>query len=700
MSGNQTKIHLDFEFKSGVDLKEAGLENFLSHPDAAPLLCAWAKNEAAPSLWDCTREEMPAELQALIENPEVLIFAWNCSFERAVLLFLGFPESLIPFSRFRDPMVIARMLSMPGKLEKAGPILGLKKEFLKDERGEALIDLFCTPFRYGGEETLFGIRPNEYHSREDRPEEWKVFGEYCCQDLIAEREILRAMKAFPLPDIEQRGWELDQRINLRGIPVDKDLVLGALEIALQDKELQLDKIKKISGVENPNSPKQILTYIKKNGYTFNGMAKTLVARALAGECDLTDACREVLETRKAASKTSYTKFQTILDQVGLDGRLRHQFAYMGAARTGRWASYGVQLTNLPRPTKAVERQMDLAVELLRAKDTAEINLVFDDPMAVATSCVRAAFKAPPGKKLVVCDLNAIENRVLGWMTGCDAILEVFREGRCPYLSFAAIMYKVSYESLVIIDEQGNHKPRNAEAALMRQLAKPAVLGCGYRLSGGDFDEDKDGNKIRTGLFGYAANMSIEMSKEEAHLAVAVFREAYPQVVQTWYDLEDAAFAALRGGAHKVGPLTFQAFGREPDGNRKLLRMLLPSGRGLYYIRPRVEEKEFYGRMKKTLSYEGLDQQTKQWGRVYTNGGKILENGDQAISRDILLHGMLLADSMGAEIVLHCHDEIAALEDENNDGLEILKKCMTTAPSWAESLPLGAEGFTSDYYRKG
>ena len=689
MSGKQTNIlHWDFETCSAVDLEEVGMENYVRHSTTKPILCAWAMNESAVSVWQCQRESMPDKLLTALRDETIQLAAWYATFERNVAQYLL--DLPTPLERWIDPRIQARVLSMPGKLEKAGAILALPPELCKDPKGDDLMDIFHDPYRRGGEETLFGIRPDEWHDWEDRPAEWLQFVEYCRQDVVSERAIMKAMKAFPLPELDQLGWRLDQKINSAGMPVDLSLVRGALEIAVQDKGLQLDKIQALSSVKNPNSNPQILKWIKTQGYTFNGLGKAFVARALDGECQLTDACREVLETRKAASKTSYMKYQTILEQVGADGRLRHQFAYMGAARTGRWASYGVQLTNLPRPIKAVEKQMDLAVELLRAQDVMEIGYVFDDPMAVATSCVRAAFKAPPDKKLVVCDLNAIENRVIGWVANCDAILKVFRDGLDPYVAFGVHLYSIPYNVLILDKER-------------RQQAKPAVLGCGYRLSGGEEALDKDGNLIKTGLWGYAAAMGVDISREESHRAVAIFREEYKEVVRCWYNMENAAFAALKGGIHRVGPVEFQAFGREPNGkDRKLLRMLLPSGRGLYYIRPRVDEKEWYGKMKDGLSYEGIDQVTKQWSRVDTHGGKLVENAVQAIARDLLLHGMLLADKMGFELIGSCHDEIIALTDADSSlGLGDLRTCMVTAPDWAESLPLGAEGYEAvgGYYHK-
>jgi DNA polymerase len=266
------------------------------------------------------------------------------------------------------------------------------------------------------------------------------------------------------------------------------------------------------------------------------------------------------------------------------------------------------------------------------------------------------------------------------------------------------MYKVSYESLVIINDRGEHKPKDADASEKRQKGKVPVLAGGFRLSGGEEVIDKNGNTVRTGLWAYAQAMGVEMTREESHEAIAIFRDSHSEVVQIWYDLENAAFAALRGGVHRVGPVEFQAFGREPNDKkkRKLLRILLPSGRGLYYIRPLVTEREWYGKTKDALSYEGIDIVTKQWARVDTHGGKLVENIVQAIARDLLLNGMLLADEVGLELVGSCHDEIISLADTNGPlGLDDLRRCMIQVPEWADGLPLGAEGYeeVEGYYHK-
>jgi DNA polymerase len=369
---------------------------------------------------------------------------------------------------------------------------------------------------------------------------------------------------------------------------------------------------------------------------------------------------------------------------------------------------------------------------------------FPSIIGMVTSCLRSVIQAPAGKKLVVCDLSAIENRVLGWLADCDAILKVFREGRDPYLDFAARMYNIPYEKLY-----ADYKGKNGEAAQlaakeMRQIAKPAVLGDGYGLGPGAVrlcsvceqkidrktrrcsvhpnatftykaktEVDGQGNTVLTGLMGYAKNMGVKMTPEQAYIAWETFRDSYPEVVELWDRYQRAAVKVLKTGQPiRAGKCIFQRRTRK-DGTF-ILRIVLPSGRGLHYLNARVETEiaqrqsdgEDYERDK--LMYDGVGHGVGQigkgpkWGSVYTYGGKITENGDQGFSRDVFAHGMMLADEMGMFLVFHAHDEAVSEEDDSPfaPGLSDLEFCMEQVPEYAPGLLLAAEGFETKIYRKG
>jgi DNA polymerase len=377
---------------------------------------------------------------------------------------------------------------------------------------------------------------------------------------------------------------------------------------------------------------------------------------------------------------------------------------MGASRTGRWGGRVVQLHNLPRPGKAFEKLMDETRELILAQDLDTLRMAFGRPMDALATCIRSAIKAPPGYKLIVSDLSAIESRVIGWIAGCETLLNVFREGKDTYKAFGVYLF---------------HKPYEEITKEERNLAKPAVLGAGYRLGGGS-EVGKYPDTKKTGLWAYAESMGISMTKDEAHYAVQVFREVYPEIVQLWYDLESAVFEAMR-------TLKPQQVGEHLriDIKAPFLRIRLPSGRYLHYLRPKIEDvrmqtgeveetyvfekkdgtKETLTRLipqyitRKNLKYEGYDD-NGFWTRISTHGGKLTENIVQAIARDILAEGMDNAAKAGFHIVGSVHDEIIALEPENSPlTVEDLEHCMTNLPPWAD-LPLGAEGYEATVYRKG
>lgn len=684
-------LHLDFETRSELDLEVCGLDNYVRHPSTQVLMLAWAVNEQKVRLWEPHKGSLPAEVDEALDDPFVEKHAWNSPFERLVFQYVL--KRIIPYQEWHDPMINARYLSMPGSLESVGEILQLTSATAKITDGSRLIKLFCEPAMEGGKPSLFGTTVAAFNDWNTHPEDWEKFCYYCKQDVVAERTIANKMANFPLPPQEERLWHLDQRINDAGMPVDMKLVNGASIVASREQARLWAELKEMTGLENPNSNPQMLAWAREQGYPFNAMGKALVARALGGEGDMTPLCKEALQVRKIAAKSSVQKLDVIKNLTSSDGRIRHQFAFMGAARTARWASKGANLQNLPRPDKQTEKNMERAIALLRAEDLDALRKEFTSVLDTAVSCVRPAFRAPDGYKLVVCDLNAVESRVVSWEAQCQSLLKVFHDDRDPYLAFASELYGESYDDLLAEYKAGNKEKRNN--------AKPGLLGCCYQLGGGEELINEDGDLVKTGLLGYADAMGVKITQDEANRAVAVYREAYPEVTQMWYDLEKASIRAVRSGKPQaVGVLTF-----EPVGT-KMLRMHLPSGRALHYVRPTIEKRELPGKngttySKDVLLYEGIEQQTRQWVQIATRGGHLTENATQAIARDLLAHGMTEADRIGLPIIGHVHDEIIALVPEDSPlGLADLQRCMVKQPSWAPDLPLGAEGYESQYYRKG
>lgn len=723
-------LHIDFETKSALELSDVGIHNYASSKTTSVLMLAWACNDEEPLLWEPHLGEMPTKLRNRLSDPDWTKAAWNSGFERLILRYqLGID---IPIAQWQDPMINARYLSMPGSLESVGEILDIDYKYRKDKRGSQLLKLFSSPLpkkkkkKASNENTLFDISPIEseadytFADHTTHPEEWAALREYCKQDIVAERILGDMMAHFPLPEREIQIWRLDQKINDAGFPTDRPFVEAALDLAIQDKTLQSENLKKMTGLENANSNQQFLKWVQAEGYPYNSLRKEPVSVALLDkDVEITDLGRKALEVRKKASKTSYTKLAAVVPALSADDRLRDQFLFMGSARAGRWSGKAVQLHNMARPIKTVEKPKDLddARKLIMAKDFDGIvkrftttdkktgELIPGSVLDVVTSSIRSAFVAPKDKRLNVCDLNAIENRVLGWVAGEDKILEVFRLGRDPYLDFGSKMYKIPYEVLKADYDRGD-----LEAKEKRQVAKPAVLGAGYRLGGGQWGVNKYGDRVKQGLWGYAENMGVDISQELAVASVKAFRAEYKKVVALWYDSEAAVVRCIKqGGIHQIGPtgLVWCDRRKRKDGSL-ILRIHLPSGRYLHYLNAGFRTKHFDGKEgadgwdREVFTYDGVSQETKTWGTIDSHGGKIVENIVQAISRDVLADSMLVADDLGFEIVAHVHDEIVTVTDDTEEslGLVDLKVVMSTTPDWAPGLPLNAEGYQGRVYRKG
>lgn len=704
---------LDYETRSCIDLEERGLDNYARDSSTQVLMAAYAFEDRAPKLWQPhLNPKMPEDLADTLSSPFTEIWSWNSAFERNITKYvLGINK---PIEEWRDPMCNARYLSLPGKLKAAGEILGLKETEAKIADGTRLIRLFCSPEEEGGQETLFGISEPTFRDWRTDPKDWELFCEYCKQDVIAERVIQKKLDKFPLPDFEWKTWFLSEQINQRGWSVDMDLVRGARGIVGIEIEKLNRRLVELTELSNPGSVKQLLPWLRDRGYLFSSVEKTLVARALNEECDLTKEAKEVLILRGQTSKSSVKKYTNIADMVSSDGRLRHQYTFMGAARTGRWAAHGVNVGNLSKPVKSVEKKMELAINLVRKMDYEGIQKEFQNPLDVITSTIRASFRAPDGFKLVVADLSSIENLGAAHIARCPAAMKVFEDDRDPYLDFAMHFYHKPYAELYAEYLAGDKSKRT--------MCKPATLGAGFGLGAGNEWIDGDGQKQWSGLLGYARAMGVIMSQEEAAKAVEIFRKVYSEIPRAWKDLERAAVYAVRHPGEWIGagvPQTqrekewFKEKGRKIEDptisfrchGKKVLELLLPSGRSLHYLDPEVheEEYEYKGKTLKgtKLTYYGKEMNSTNWGRIETHGGKIFENADQAWARDILVHGMHEADQTGFSIIGSTYDELITLVREDSHlGVDELCACMIKIPKYMPTkFPLKAAGYEAKEYKK-
>jgi DNA polymerase bacteriophage-type len=776
-----TFLFMDYESRSLADLSEVGTDNYMKDPSTEILMLSWALDHEDINLWQPRLGPPPQKLVGAMKDASILKVAWSSQFEynatkRKFGTYINEPAFMIPLEQWRDGIVLAHNLSLPGKLEKVGEILKMEQQKLNHERAGELKKMFCNPVSRGGEMTLFGIAPPLFRDWNSQPREWEEFCQYCIQDTRTERDLWYRLIKIPFPERDWQGWLLDQKINEFGMPGTRELGEKALRIALRYQKEQKINLAQMTGLKNPNSDQQFKAWLAPRGYSWNSVRANYVQAELDNpESKLTPEAREACILRRETKKSSYKKIERFLAVLSKDDdRLRNQFKYMAAARTGRWAGGDVQVQNLPRGEKAVKKNLGRALELLAAEDYDTIKREFYDdvkdpkkrvsPVAFVTTLLRSLFQAKQGKKIVVADLNAIENRVLGWVAGCKDILDVFRtcnncghlcetvsvpffcpqcgcqKARCPYISFGTRMYKKPYAEMWAAYAAGNEEDR--------QNSKPAVLGAGYGLGGGEMFKNENGDMVRGGLWGYAKSVcGVDMPKELAHESVQIFRDSYPEVVQLWTDLEEAFKQVLaRGGKICVGEVTWDSkqkqwvkhptmrpessfangnhcvleFQRNKiDGGGYLMRIVLPSGRALHYLNATIDKEERTSKRtgnKYTvdiLRYDGIEHSANadasgqsikkkhKWGRTKTYGGKICENVVQAISRDILLNGMILANEMGFCIFGLFHDELANEVDDVFDGLTVrdLVWCMAQVPSWAPGLILGAEGFEGPYYKK-
>ena len=379
----QITLHLDYETASRVNLKTRGLDNYLKDPSTHILIMAWAINDALPQMWFPHEGPLPEHLAMMLARPEIQKAAFNAEFEQST------QEELLKIPTdarcWHDPMIMARYASIAGNLEFVGKVLGLEEDKAKLATGKKLIKLFCEPNKKG-----------EFNTHETHPEEWADFVEYCKRDVIAEREISRKLRAFELPPMERKIWVLNQEINRRGMPVDMVFVRNATKIVAQERNTLTTEFVKLTQLENPNSPKQLLPWLQKEGYPFGSLGAKWIKKALGNQTGsgfngsvVSAAGYRGLQLRQLLAKASTAKLEALANFVSADGMLRGQYVYYGAARTGRWSGRAVQLQNFPRPSI---KDTEGGLKAILSGDIEQVRK-FGPVLEVVASCLRSAFRA-------------------------------------------------------------------------------------------------------------------------------------------------------------------------------------------------------------------------------------------------------------------------------------------------------------------
>lgn len=665
-------LHLDFETYSSIDLKKRGLDVYARHESTKVLMLAYGTKPERIRLWLPHETPMPEHLSRWLADPNVTLAAHNAQFERNI-----FEHTLgvrTDASRWQCTMVMALSLGLPSALGTlVSSALALPKKFHKDADGERLMRMFSFP--------------SSKATHESHPDEFEAYTRYCVQDVVAEMKVYDVLSRYLEGQDElNRRWCLDQKINATGLPVDTRFVRDAKDLSKEAKSQYMQQLKQMTGLANPNSTSQMLGWLTERGYPFTSLQKDRVAVALSDfGHQIEDEAKEVIAVRAEMKKTSVSKYDA-LERCAVGGRLRNTFQFRGAAATGRYAGR-ILGQNLPRPWRVVEPYLREARNMIAERDLDALDVFFGRPLDVLASSIRSAIKAPKGKKLVVADLSSIELCVIAWWTECRFWLDVVESGKDAYKAFGSRWLKVPYDEVT---------------KAQRSLSKPPALGCGYRMGAGrEVGEAPD--IVKTGLWGYAENMGVDMSKEQCKEAVKLYRDISPEIVNAWYALDEAAMSVVTDGAPRY------VCGMKFERRSPFLRIRLPSGRYLHYCRPRIEqvtmeyEDQKTGKVvrkkKQGLTYQRLTTNRK-WGRFDQHGGRFAEQITQAIALDVLDLGLEAADKHGFEVVGHYHDEVVTMVDENSDlGLPELIECLTAGAPWTAGLTLRAAGYENDFYRK-
>ena len=707
-----TILWLDTETYSECDLKAHGTHRYAEHPSTEITVAQWAIDDGEPVVWDCTRTDRKlSSLGIHLRDPSVTIVAHNSMFDRTLLRHCWGLD--IPVERWRDTMIKGMAHGLPGSLDKIGQIVGLDADQAKDKRGRELIQLFCKP------------RPKNSTlrraTRDTHPKEWAEFLEYSRQDIVAMRAIDQRLPSWNYRHghPELAIWHLDQRINDRGVAVDLDLAHAAIEaVDIEQKRLKREVQDVTDGaVQNVSKRDQLLTYIcAEYGVDLPDLKADTVKRRLEDPA-LPDGVKLLLAMRLEGTKTSTAKYKALVKATSADGRLRNTLQFAGAQRTARWAGRIFQPQNMPRPNitlvaehfgvpfkKAedmLEEYLEQGIEALKGRYA---DAVFDNVIGLTANAVRGCIVAPEGKKLVIADLSNIEGRGLAYLAGERWKLKAFADFDN---GTGEDLYKVAYGRSFNID------PKEATGQ-KRQIGKVMELGLGYE--GGvaafltfaavyqmDLDDlakavwataSREALENAQGMWTWAQKKKRTLGLTmEVYVACEVlktaWRDAHPNTKALWAAAGESVRAAIAnpGESFAIG----QHLKARVDG--AWLRIRLPSGRYLCYINPGVDDDG-------QITYFGVNQYSRQWGRIKTYGGKIVENCTQAFARDVLAYNMPAIEVAGYETVLSVHDELLTeTPDDPAFNADVLGNMMATAPVWAKGIPLAAAGFETTRYRK-
>lgn len=658
-------LHIDIETYSDEDLSKTGVYKYAESEKFEILLFAFAYNDESVTVVDLARgQKIPDQVLSDLTNPDVTKCAHNASFERVCLS--EYLRRNTDFKGFLNPdewectMVRALTLGLPASLKGVGLALKLPEDKAKDKEGGALIRYFCGPCK---PTKVNGRRLRNYPFHD--PAKWKKFIEYNRRDVVAEQEIYKKLKDFPILQKEKLIYSLDQRINDYGILAEDELLNRVSEYAPSYTQDLSYECVKICGAK-PTQVLAIKTWLnsKLTNPLENIGRKTL--EKLLETCKDKDACR-VAEIRLEAGTSSVAKYQAFKRAQCKDHRIHGAFQYYGASHTGRWAGRLVQPQNFPRNEFS---DYKTARDLVLNGDFEALKILYPSLTGVFKTLARTIVIAPENKTLAVADYSAIEARVIAWLAGEKWRSDVFKNGGDIYCASASQMFHVPVE-------------KHGLNSHLRKKGKIAELALGYAGGVGALK-----------AFGAEA---MGLSESDMQGIVHKWRDASPKIVKFWYDVEEAAKKCIETAEPQaVRNIRFTY-------SRGFMFIQIPSGRKLAYPKARLELNDFN---KMGITYFEMNQVTKKWDRVYTRGGKLVENICQAVARDCLAEAMLRIEKE-YPIVMHVHDEVIVEVPKENakEHLDRIAYLMSNGVHeeiqipWAKGLLLTAEGFTSDFYKK-
>lgn len=694
--GNVMKnLTIDIETYSSVSIGDAGSYKYAESEDFEILLWAYKVDEEPTKIIDLAcGEKAPDWLISALKDPSITKHAYNAAFEWWCFNQAGFES---PIDQWQCSMIHAMYCGFPAGLDATGKAIGLPEDKQKNKVGKELIKYFsipCRPTKVNG-----GRTRNYPHHDMAR---WNLFKEYCIQDVEAEHEIDLRLKTQPVPEHVWTEWHHDIEINARGVHIDTEMLKGALTIDQISTEELIEASYRITGIENPKSNAQMLSWVQRNySEDVENLQKATVEDLLEKD-DLPDNVREALKLRQMINKTSVSKYEAMNRALGSGDRARGLLQFYGASRTGRWAGRLVQMQNLPRNYIST---LDLARKLVRKHSYEGIRMLYGNVPDTLSQLIRTAFIPSDGNKFIVSDFSAIEARVIAWLAHEEWAMNVFATTGKIYEATAAQMFHVPEDTIV----------KGHENYGLRQKGKVATLALGYQ--GGS------GALVNMGA------LKMGIPEEDLDDIKLRWREANPHIVDMWQAIEDAAIKCVSTGETTQPKLRVrdperaryneELCGRDPYSfsdyfiypapvNNIIFRfeqdllygltyltIQLPSGRKLYYNEPRIGINRFD---KKAVHYTGINQTTKKWQADETYGGKLTENIVQAIARDCLAVTLERVIAAGYKPVMHIHDEIV-IDATQDQRLEDVNAIFAEPIDWAPGLILKGAGFEADYYMK-